>query len=467
MNTFLRLFFLILLFKILFGIILPMSTDEAYYWFWGQHPQLSYFDHPAMVAWLFFIGSKIDSLFSFSSLQFSRIPSILLSHASIYFWYLILKRNLSENKLILLLFLILLSPLWGIGSIIVTPDAPLVFFWSVSIYLFIQISLGLESKVENKIKTDAKTKLLFSLLGVSLGLGFCSKYHIILFIPAALLYIIIEKRWRMLNPTGIILCILTGLIFSSPVLFWNYKNNFISFQFQLQHGLATSQSWKLRWPIEYVLGQFLLLFPPLFLAALKRPKIENLKILFYFGWFPILFFLITSLKSKVEANWPITAYPALTCLGFYVLQNSKAIKITMTIWGVAWILIIGQILIPWIPIDERELKTYELKKYNSVIAFYRKYTSVVSPELFASSYQMASMISYQTRFESNLVYKAVGMSRVDYFDFQVGSTPRAKSFRILSERGQPLSKELIDLGYREVSSTEIDKNFRLVFASKE
>lgn len=29
-----------------------VQIDEAYYWMWGQHPQLSYVDHPALNAWL-------------------------------------------------------------------------------------------------------------------------------------------------------------------------------------------------------------------------------------------------------------------------------------------------------------------------------------------------------------------------------------------------------------------------------
>ena len=33
--------------------------DEAYYWLWGQHPGLSYFDHPPFHAWLLGISDAI------------------------------------------------------------------------------------------------------------------------------------------------------------------------------------------------------------------------------------------------------------------------------------------------------------------------------------------------------------------------------------------------------------------------
>ena len=33
--------------------------DEAYYWMWGQHPSLSYFDHPPLNAWLLGLSSAV------------------------------------------------------------------------------------------------------------------------------------------------------------------------------------------------------------------------------------------------------------------------------------------------------------------------------------------------------------------------------------------------------------------------
>src|SRR6187402_1026839 len=33
--------------------------DETYYWFWGQHPSLSYYDHPPLHAWLLGLVSNL------------------------------------------------------------------------------------------------------------------------------------------------------------------------------------------------------------------------------------------------------------------------------------------------------------------------------------------------------------------------------------------------------------------------
>lgn len=37
--------------KLVYSVIVPPDGDEAYYWLWGQHPQLSYLDHAPLVGW--------------------------------------------------------------------------------------------------------------------------------------------------------------------------------------------------------------------------------------------------------------------------------------------------------------------------------------------------------------------------------------------------------------------------------
>lgn len=55
-----------------------LVSDEAYYWMWGQHPALSYFDHPGLNAWLIGIA---DALFGRGVLQLRlwTIPTFTVS----------------------------------------------------------------------------------------------------------------------------------------------------------------------------------------------------------------------------------------------------------------------------------------------------------------------------------------------------------------------------------------------------
>ena len=40
---------------------LPLFAQEAYYWCYAQHPALSYFDHPPMVAWMIWLGTQLST----------------------------------------------------------------------------------------------------------------------------------------------------------------------------------------------------------------------------------------------------------------------------------------------------------------------------------------------------------------------------------------------------------------------
>lgn len=43
---------ILLILRVCFDIFAAPVPDEAYYWLWGQHPDLSYLDHPPLNAWV-------------------------------------------------------------------------------------------------------------------------------------------------------------------------------------------------------------------------------------------------------------------------------------------------------------------------------------------------------------------------------------------------------------------------------
>ena len=38
-------------FRLWFAAVLPLTGDEGYFVFWGEHPAGGYYDHPPMVGW--------------------------------------------------------------------------------------------------------------------------------------------------------------------------------------------------------------------------------------------------------------------------------------------------------------------------------------------------------------------------------------------------------------------------------
>ncbi len=45
--------------RLIAGAILPLSSDEAYYWLWSRHLAAGYYDHPPAIAFLIRAGTTL------------------------------------------------------------------------------------------------------------------------------------------------------------------------------------------------------------------------------------------------------------------------------------------------------------------------------------------------------------------------------------------------------------------------
>ena len=409
---FAQIWIIALVLKIIGAVWLPFANDEAYYWTWGHHVQLSYFDHPGMVGWLFWLGSFVENFGNAA-----RLPGVLLAHVTLLIWREILKPYLDEKQMNFWLIFMLCSPFFGIGSLIVTPDIPLLFFWSLSLLILLRL-------LENPRAS------LYLAFGASLGLGFCSKYLIVLFVPIALIWLAASGEWRKVRWIYAPLTIVTGLVFCFPVLYWNYQHEWASFVFQLNHGLAQEKR-SLSWPIEYVAGQIGILFPTTIFLATRKHEPRSASFLKYFGWLPFAFFFYTSFKGRVEANWPTMGHAAILSLAMINIgdrvREMKLAKWTIGIWATAIVLIFSQVIHPWVPIEPSKLKTSEFTRFDFAIPYAKKY----GDNFYAGSYQMAASVSYKLRHQ---VYKLNGVNRRDLYDFIPESLPKSDTFYVGIDR---------------------------------
>ena len=437
MSLLYRIWLIALPVKLLVAILVPLANDEAYYWVWSHHPQLSYFDHPPMIAWLFWLGQPFESW-----LAASRVPGVILGHLTLLVWIQMLRPHLDEKRLCWWLAIALVSPLLGLGSIVMTPDVPLMFWWSASLLAFTWA-----------VNDPRPLKLV--LIGATLGLGFCAKYHIVLFFPCAVLALWFTGRIRLLTPAAL-LCICGGfLLASSPVWVWNVQNGFESFRFQLNHGLGDKQ-WKPKWTFEYLGGQLLLLFPVIVYYALERkPRSDFVTFMRCFGWFPLAFFALTSFKASVEANWPMIAYPSIIALAFLYREDLQGIKRSFRfLAGASAAVLLVIAAYPWLPAGREKLKVAELFEYREVAEETREL-----PHVFASSYQMASQISYLT---GRQVYKIRGINRVDFYDFRNEADPISESFHVVLPHGVAGDRYEVLAGFEERERRTVDNRFDVV-----
>ncbi len=446
-----RIWWIALVVKLVLACAIPLSNDEAYYWVWGQIPQLSYYDHPPFIAWLFYLARPLEGIREmFPNLGgIVRWPAVLMGHATLLVLLKIVGPSISERQKNLVLGVLLLSPFFGIGSLIATPDIPYVFFWCVSLLAF-----------KRTLESPSVKNSLF--LGAALGLGFCAKYLIVIFVPVGILYVLVHRRWDLFKPTNLLATVFAGLLFCAPVLLWNAQNDWVSFRFQLGHGLdVEALTWdrKLQQFLDYIGGQAGLLGLFVFVAGFGTKLAKENRLLIWMGWGPILFFAWTSLRSPVEANWPITGHLALLTAAAIIsgreLQKARIAKGMMALWVAATVVVLYQSTRPELPlfgVEADRLKTYEFVRYRALETRARGATEELP--IFASSYQMAGALSFATH---RVVPKLAGINRVDFFDFHPSGKPITNQFEIALEHDWPWPSWIAELGYVEVSKESYDR----------
>lgn len=299
---------------------MQLHPDEAYYWLWSRHLDFGYYDHSPLVA--YFI--KSTTLFSQSELSV-RLSSIIgLLIITWLLWKLAMEMFESETAAAASVILFNSLPLVMSGSIIITPDQPAFFFWSISVYLAWEL-----------VRT--KKSYYWYLLGAAFGLSLLSKYTAVLFAPSLFLFIIFSEERKWLKTPHPYIALALGFAFFLPVVYWNSLHEWISFKFQLGHGLAGQQYSPVRL-IEYIGGQMMVAGPVLFAAGIYASFVylfrKDKKMLFLsLMTLPILlFFAYSSLKKSAGPNWPAFAYFSFSLIaGAYLTEGGKARNIILAL----------------------------------------------------------------------------------------------------------------------------------------
>jgi len=370
--------------KIVAAFFLPPIDDEAYYWVWGRNAALGYFDHPGMIGWMNLLGLAPG---------FFRIPFIAISQLSVLVLAGAGREHLgfNEGKLLLVLLLFNLIPVTGPGTWLGLPDSPLILFWILSIHFSL------------RLLSNPADMLSAAMLGLSLGLGFCSKYHIVLAPLTLVLFCLFSHRAFFENGKAILIILVFGLAASFPTLFWNQQSAWISFQYQLRHGLET-KAFNLPRVLAYVGGQILIMSPFLILAAgrLRSPNRNDLLVK-YFAFVPLVFFLLSALRAPVQANWPSIAAPGLILAGVAFSERLAryAIGYFVAIYAV------GAVVLLCVP----SLLPNKAKEPLAMQTLVRETASL--PILYGATYQISSQLWMQ---QSRPVFKPKGLSRFDMYD---------------------------------------------------
>lgn len=336
--------------------VLQLAPDEAYYWYWAKHPDLSYLDHPPMIAYLIAASTMLGGESEF----FVRLPGCLCYLGSLFFVFLTFSRLFSAEGRYALeaAAMFNLTVIFPIFAVIITPDTPMLFFWSGAMYF------------GSRLVTCADGRWWY-LWGLALGLGLLSKYTMILIVPCVWGFLLFSSRHRFWlfrkEPyAGLAVAFLVFL----PVLVWNYRHGWVSFNFQLHQGFTPDSNSVLMKAAEYWGGQAAVITPLIFLAfawySLRATGVHvregrpSYLYLLFLAWPVILFFGITTVVGDTaEANWPAPAYLAGLPLMWAVYRANcmEEKRHTLLVWsGVAFGLLLNclisvHVLAPFVPVS--------------------------------------------------------------------------------------------------------------------
>ena len=281
----------------------PLSADEAYYWVWSHALAPGYLDHPPMVALWIRAGTALAGQGALGIRLLAPLSaalgSILLARAA---EDLFPGRRLGLPAAALLNATLLLA----VGAVTMTPDTPLLFFWTAGLW-----AMG-------RLHATGRPGW-WLVVGLAAGAALDSKYTAALLGGGIALWLVatpdgrrwLRTPWPWLGGTVALACFL-------PVLGWNAAHGWASFAKQ---GGRTAD-WR---PadagrfLSELLGSQLGLGTPLVAvlcaggvwAAARRWRQGLSPALLAALTVPgVLVFLQHALGDRVQANWPAILFPA-------------------------------------------------------------------------------------------------------------------------------------------------------------
>lgn len=326
------------LFVFLFRIIASFSTnlgvDEAYYFSYLQFPQISFYDHPPMVAIMLWLTTLNQS---FSSEFFMRLGPLLIGTMNLFLIFRI-GTEIQNKRTGLLAAALASASLYNsiISGLFVLPDTPLSLFWLFALWSAIRY-------IKNGL-----SKQLF-LFGFFAGLALVSKYHGLFLWMGMGLYILAHQRNELRKPRLYLALALTFAIFS-PVIIWNAQNNWESFLFQGSR--AFSFQFKPLTLTAELFGQFaynnpisVVILALIFIPFFKNYRTQSTHIQSVLLWFSlplILLVVVLSLFNRTQPHWTGPAYYGLILVAATLLDRLPQLQLNKFIKGINaanWLLV--------------------------------------------------------------------------------------------------------------------------------
>lgn len=321
---------------------LNLVQDEAQYWDWTRHMQLTYYSKGPLIAWIISTFTSIFGNTEFG-VRFGSIVGSFLTQL-VLFWGMgrMWKR---PGAAIWTLIIYNSMPVFLALGILMTTDNPFILSWICALFSLYAASVP-HSPGLNRDSNESRNKP-FLLIAFFLGLGILAKYTMLGFVGLSVMYgLLLMRRERL--PRGFwrkLFLSLSGGVFLGflPTLIWNFQNGFVGYKHVLhligasgdkagqliifnrflpylgeQVGMATP--W---WLIFMFIGGTGALMFALSKKGANRLGLNNkqsalLSVFFLPVW---LFFFLWSFHAKVLGNWAVISYVSGVMIAGFAFES--------------------------------------------------------------------------------------------------------------------------------------------------
>ncbi len=302
-----------------------LSPDEAYYQMWSERLDWGYYSKGPGVALAVRAGT---ALFGVNEFGVRCLSPLFALGTSLVLWSLA-RRLYSEAVALWTVVLLNLTPIFQAGALLMTIDAPSIFFWSAGMLTF---WLALERR-----RTGAMP--FWILTGLCVAAGFLSKFTNAMELLGVASALAAVPRWRReFRRPGFYVMLATALLGCLPPIFWNSTHAWITLTHLRERGKLDSAFthplsefagfWGAQFGVYSPLVYLGLLAALWWAVRLARPRVEpdvpavgnareaeKARFLLSFC-LPLLgMYALLAFKTSGEPNWTAPALLSLSILG--------------------------------------------------------------------------------------------------------------------------------------------------------
>lgn len=343
---------------------MPLTGDEALFYWWSRFLDYGYYDHPPMVAWWIAASRALMGDAAWAVRATAVALPLGVGWAMWWGWSPIDRRRAAWAVL-----LYWLAPLNWLNALVVT-DTPLILWAAWSAAAMVRAERATEARGD----AGQGAWALYALSGVFMGLAFLSKYFAVLLGLAHVAYFAVwgRGRWR-----GLALMVVFALPAVAVNVLWNLNHCWANIMFNLFNRNEGAQaSWgnvlTFVGMMAYLLGPVLLYAGfrqrrALLSAARSQPLTVCMALV------PLLCFALMSAQKVIGLHWVLGFYPFVHVWLVWALpaEALPALRRGLAVWlGLHLLLCVG-------------VAVTELKQWQSLRYYHRVVEAVRAPQMVA------------------------------------------------------------------------------------